>query len=90
LRLQPNATVAKILANVQGAKYWKDSYWTAPCSMIPTIGFKFNNGPRFDIPPSDMNLGRTSSTSSQCVLGIIGQTFAGSSILMGDLFLKVS
>lgn len=37
-----------------------------------------------------MNLGRTSSTSTQCVLGIIAQSFAGSSILMGDLFLKVS
>lgn len=89
-KLQPNATVAKILAGVSGAKYWRDSYWTAPCTSIPTIGFKFGNGPVFDIPASDMNLGRTSATSTQCVLGIIAQSFAGSSILMGDLFLKVS
>jgi hypothetical protein len=36
-----------------------------------------------------MNLGRTSTGSTQCVMGIIAQSFAGDSILMGDLFLKV-
>lgn len=84
----PNATVAKIFAGVSGARYWRDSYWTAPCASMPSVSFKFNSGPVFTIPSSDMNLGRTSSTSTQCVLGIIAQSFAGSSILMGDLFLK--
>lgn len=37
-----------------------------------------------------MNLGRTSTGSTQCVMGIIAQSFAGDSVLMGDLFLKVS
>lgn len=84
----PNATVAKIFSGVSGARYWRDSYWTAPCTSVPTIGFKFNNGPVFNIPSADMNLGRTAVGSAQCVMGIIAQSFAGDSILMGDLFLK--
>lgn len=88
--LQPNNTVAQIFASVPGASHYDDGYWQFPCDQVPTIGFRFSqNGPIYNFSSSSLNLGRTSYQSRMCLAAIVGQSFAGNAVLMGDAFLMV-
>lgn len=89
-RFQPNSTVAQIFKPIQGAKYWQDGYWIFPCSNNPSVSWSFSNSPAFTMSSDSFNLGRTYGGSPYCVAAIVAQSFAGSTILLGDAFLKVS
>ncbi|KAG8988578.1 hypothetical protein FRB90_002675, partial [Tulasnella sp. 427] len=89
----PQSVATAIYRQIPGARQadrqYGPGFWTFPCSSKLNIQFKFG-GSFFALNPVDFNLGRTGSSSSTCVGGILGMGggFPADLAIVGDEFLK--
>ncbi|KAF8339773.1 aspartic peptidase domain-containing protein [Cantharellus anzutake] len=88
----PNGVAESLYNQIPGARratQFGDGFWTYPCASTLAIGFVID-GNSYSISPFDFNLGRTSTTSTECVAGIlsIGDGFPPGLAILGDEFLK--
>lgn len=83
------AAFYKMIPGSKRAAQYGQGFYTFPCSSKPNVQLSFN-GQKFGINLYDFNLGRTSSTSSDCVGGILGagDGFPENLAIVGDEFLK--
>lgn len=90
LVLGDSTTVKALYASIPGSKdassTYGQGYYTVPCSSIPTVSLTFA-GKAFPISPKIFNLGRTSSSSNDCVGGVVGVSGLGFWVV-GDVFLQ--
>lgn len=83
----PLSSAQNFYAAVPGAAPYSGGggYYTFPCSSVPSVSFTFPGGTTaWTIPQSMFNLGRVSSTSSQCVGSIVGQDVGLNGWILGD------
>ncbi|EMD33591.1 hypothetical protein CERSUDRAFT_117693 [Gelatoporia subvermispora B] len=87
----PPAAVKAFYAAIPGSAVYSGStgYYTFPCNSPPTVSFNWG-GKNWVVSTANFNLGRTSSTSSQCVGALAGQDLGlGNNVwLLGDSFMK--
>ncbi|GAA5837385.1 hypothetical protein JCM3766R1_000431 [Sporobolomyces carnicolor] len=87
----PTSDAQNFYAAVPGAAPYSGGggYYTFPCSSVPSVSFTFPGGTTaWTIPQSMFNLGRVSSTSSQCVGSIVGQDVGLNGWILGDRFMS--
>ncbi|KAJ6477856.1 acid protease [Mycena vitilis] len=88
----PTDVVKMLFAAVPGSKVFgdpRDGYYSFPCASPPR--FSFNWGKKdWTITANNINLGRTTSGSSDCVASIVGQDIGlgPKTCLLGDAFMK--
>ncbi|BGP16921.1 hypothetical protein JCM10213_007366 [Rhodosporidiobolus nylandii] len=91
----PTAVAKALYSQIGGTPSGSAGEYHVPCaSTFTTIGLTFN-GVTYNIPLQDMFLGyASSSTTSQCILGIFGQDMydaEGNNVaIVGNLFLKAT
>ncbi|KAI0066077.1 acid protease [Artomyces pyxidatus] len=86
----PDALATQFYALIPGAKRVNSApYFTYPCSDHLTVELSFG-GHRFQINMADFNLGPSSSSSVECVGGVIaaGSNLPAGFAVIGDEFLK--
>ncbi|GAA6009797.1 hypothetical protein JCM11491_000817 [Sporobolomyces phaffii] len=89
LIVMPPSWAQSFYAAVPGASAYGNGYYQFPCSSVPSVSFSFpGSSTAWTIPASLFNLGRASSTSSQCIGGIVGQDVGISLAILGDVFMS--
>jgi cathepsin D len=87
LIVAPTADAAKLYQSVPGSASAGDGYYTYPCKSPPSVSLTFG-GKNFAISPDTFSLGEVSSSSSQCVGGIVGEDIGADSWIVGDVFMR--
>ncbi|KAI5476902.1 aspartic-type endopeptidase [Pseudohyphozyma bogoriensis] len=84
------ANAAAFYAKISGCSaYGSSGYYTCPCTTLTSTSFSLTLGGRnFVIPAANMNLGKLSSTSTQCVSAIATGNIGINAWIIGDAFLK--
>ncbi|GAA5848382.1 hypothetical protein JCM5353_004881 [Sporobolomyces roseus] len=89
LIVAPTSFAKSFYAAVPGSAAYGNGYYTFPCSSVPAVSFSFpGSTTKWTIPASLFNLGRVSSTSSQCVGGLVGQDVGLNAVILGDVFMS--
>ncbi|KZT57766.1 acid protease [Calocera cornea HHB12733] len=89
----PMSVAKRFYATIPGSKpalSYGEGFWTFPCNSSPDIQFIFM-GPTFSLDPRDFNLGKTSSSSADCVgavLGMKGRDLPDNFAVIGSAFLR--
>ncbi|EED77425.1 predicted protein [Postia placenta Mad-698-R] len=87
----PPSAVKAFYAQVPGSQVYDSSngFYSFPCNSVPKVAFNWG-GKNWTVSAANFNLGKTSSTSNQCVGALAGENLGlGNNVwLLGDSFMK--